>query len=495
VNTPLRRVSLVVMGLIVLLLGQATWVQVVKADEYKSNQYNQRVLLDEYSHQRGQISADGQVLASSIPTNDKLKYLRQYSNGPMYAPITGYYSQIYGSNGIERAEDSVLNGSDDKLFVRRISDVITGRTPAGGNVALTIDPKVQEAAYNAMTSKGYTGSVVAIRPQTGEILAMVSTPSYDPNPLASHDGAAQKAAWNALDPNSPDSPLIDRAISNTYPPGSTFKLVSTAAALDAGLVTPDTPVTAAPRITLPDGTTTLENYNGEACGSGATVPLSVAFAKSCNGPFAQLADQLGGDKLKAMATALGMENPSQTIPMPVAESDTGDLSDASALAQSGIGQRNVRMTPLQNAMITATIANGGVPVAPHLVSEIQGSDLSVVDTTSPDSGSRAFSSSTASTLTQLMIGSENGGTGSTSSGKIPGVQLASKTGTAEQGPTPKTSPPHTWYDVFGPVPDPQVAVSVIVEKGGNRGDDATGSSVAGPVGRAVVAAALQQGGR
>lgn len=293
-NTPLRRVSLVVMGLIVLLLGQATWVQVVKADEYKANPYNQRVLLDEYSHQRGQISANGQVLAASVPTNDRLKYLRQYSSGPMYAPITGYYSQVYGSNGIERAEDSVLNGTDDKLFVRRISDVITGRAPAGGNVALTIDPKVQQAAYDAMTSHGYTGSVVAIRPQTGEILAMVSTPSYDPNPLASHDGAAQKAAWNALNPDSPDSPLIDRAISNTYPPGSTFKLVSTAAALDAGMVTPDTPVTAAPRITLPDNTTTLENYNGEACGSGPTVPLSVAFAKSCNGPFAQLADQLGG---------------------------------------------------------------------------------------------------------------------------------------------------------------------------------------------------------
>jgi peptidoglycan glycosyltransferase len=495
VNTPLRRVSLVVMGLIVLLLGQATWVQVVKADDYKANPYNQRVLLDEYSRQRGQISAGGDVLAASVPTDDRLKYLRQYSSGPMYAPVTGYYSQVYGSTGVERAEDSVLNGTDDRLFVRRISDVITGRAPAGGNVALTIDPKVQQVAYDAMTSKGYTGSVVAIRPQTGEILALVSTPSYDPNPLASHDGQAQKAAWNALDPNGPDSPLIDRAISETYPPGSTFKLVSTAAALEANMITPDSPVTAAPRITLPDSVTTLENYNGEACGSGPTVPFSVAFAKSCNGPFAQLADQIGADRLRAQATAFGMENQNQTIPMPVAQSDVGPLADAAALAQSGIGQRDVQMTPLQNAMITATIANGGVPMQPHLVSQIQGQDLSVVDTTEPDRGSRAISSSTAATMTQLMIGSENGGTGSTSSGRIPGIQLASKTGTAEQGPTPKISPPHTWYDVFGPVPDPQVAVSVIVEKGGNRGDDATGSSVAGPVGRAVVAAALQQGGR
>jgi peptidoglycan glycosyltransferase len=492
VNTPLRRVSLVVMGLIVLLLGQATWVQVVKADDYKSNQYNQRVLLDEYSRQRGQISAGGDVLAASVPTNDRLKYLRQYSSGPTYAPITGYYSQVYGSTGVERAEDSVLNGTDDRLFVRRISDVITGRAPAGGNVALTIDPKVQQVAYDAMASKGYSGSVVAIRPQTGEILALVSTPSFDPNPLASHDGTAQKAAWNALDPNSPDSPLIDKAVSSTYPPGSTFKLVNTAAALEANAITPDSPVTAAPRITLPDSVTTLENYDGEACGSGPTVPFSVAFAKSCNAPFAQLADQIGADKLRAQAAAFGMENANLTVPMPVAESSVGELGDGAALAQSGIGQRDVRMTPLQNAMITSTIANGGVPMQPHLVSQIQGQDLSVVDTTEPDRGSRAISSSTAATLTQLMIGSENGGT---SGGKIPGVQLASKTGTAEWGPTPKTSPPHTWYDVFGPVPDPQVAVSVIVEKGGNRGDDATGSSVAGPVGRAVVAAALQQGGR
>jgi penicillin-binding protein A len=490
VNTPLRRVSLVVMGLIVLLLGQATWVQVVKADEYKANPYNSRVLLDEYNRQRGQISAGGEVLASSVPTDDRFKYLRQYSNGPMYSPVTGYYSQLYGTSGIERSMDSVLNGSDDRLFVRRISDVITGRSPAGGNVALTIDPKVQQVAYQAMASRGYEGSVVAIRPQTGEILALVSTPSYDPNPLASHNGQTQRDAWQSLDASSGDSPLVNRAISQRFPPGSTFKLVTTATALEANMITPDTPVTAEPRITLPDSTTTLENYDGERCGPGPTVPFSTAFTKSCNGPFAQLADQVGADRLRAQGTAFGMENPNLTIPMPVVESVLGDLADGASLAQSGIGQRDVAMTPLQNAMITATIANGGIPMQPHVVSQIQGQDLSVVDTTEPDRLSRAISGSTASTLTGLMIGSENGGN---SGGKIPGIQLASKTGTAEWGPTPKTSPPHTWYDVFGPVPNPQVAVSVIVEKGGNRGDDATGSSVAGPVGRAVVAAALQGG--
>lgn len=488
-NTPLRRVSLTVMALILLLLGQATWVQVVKADEYKANSYNQRVLLDEYSRQRGQISAGGEVLAQSVATTDRLRYLRKYNDGPMYAPITGYYSQIYGTGGMERAMNSVLNGSDDKLFVRRISDTLTGREPAGGNVVLSIDPKLQRTAFDAMNSRGYRGSVVALRPQTGEILAMVSTPSWDPNPLASHDGQVQQGAWRQL--NNADPPVLaNRAIAQTYPPGSTFKLVNTAAALEANMITPQTPVTAAPRITLPDSTTTLENYDGKPCGPGGTVPFATAFAKSCNGPFAQLADQIGADRLRSMSQALGFSNPNLAVPMPVAASEVGPLPDGAALAQSGIGQRDVRMTPLQNAQVTATIANGGIPMAPHTVAQIQGQNLSTVDATEPDRLARAFSSSTADTLTQLMIGAENN---ASSTGKIPGVQLASKTGTAEQGANPKTDPPHTWYDAFGPVPNPTIAVSVIVERGGDRGDDATGSSVAAPVGRAVIAAALQGG--
>jgi peptidoglycan glycosyltransferase len=489
VNTPLRRVSLAVMVLILLLLGQATWIQVVRADELRADPRNARVLLDEYSRQRGQISAGGEVLAQSVQSpdpGDRLRYLRQYTDGPLYAPVTGYYSQIYGAGGMERAMDSVLSGTDDRLFVRRISDAITGRDPAGGNVVLSIDPRLQRTAYEAMTSRGYQGSVVAIRPQTGEILAMVSTPSYDPNPLASHSGTVQQDAWNRLIDADPPR-LTNRAINETYPPGSTFKLVNTAAALEAGLIAPDTPVTAAPRITLPDSTTTLENYDGNPCGPGPTVPFSTAFAKSCNAPFAQLAVRVGADRLRGMAQAMGFGNPGLTVPMPVEKSVVGELADGASLAQSGIGQRDVRLTPLENAMITATIANGGVPMSPHTVSQIQGQDLSTVDTTEPDRLARAFSPSTANTLTQLMIGSENNGNGQ---GRIPGVQLASKTGTAEWGSSPKTNPPHTWYDAFGPVPNPQIAVSVIVERGGNRGEEATGSSVAAPIGRAVIAAAL-----
>ena len=491
-NTPLRRVSLAVMVLILLLLGQATWIQVVKADEYRADPRNARVLLDEYARQRGQISAGGEVLAQSVQSpdpGDRLRYLRQYTDGPLYAPVTGYYSQIYGAGGMERAMDPVLNGTDDRLFVRRISDAVTGRDPAGGNVVLSIDPRVQRAAFEAMTSRGYQGSVVAIRPQTGEIVAMVSTPSYDPNPLASHSGTTQQNAWNALTEDDPPT-LTNRATSETYPPGSTFKIVTTAAALEAGAISPDAPVTAAPRITLPDSTTTLENYDGKPCGPGGTVPFATAFAKSCNGPFAQLGAQIGGDRLRAMATSLGFENPGLTVPMPVQASRLGDMADGASTAQSAIGQRDVRLTPLQNAQITATVANGGVPMTPSTVAQIQGQDLSTVESTEPDRLARAFSQSTADTLTQLMIGSENNGSGQ---GRIPGVQIASKTGTAEWGADPKTNPPHTWYDAFGPVPNPQIAVSVIVERGGNRGEEATGGSVASPIGRAVIAAALGSG--
>ncbi|HEX8866990.1 MAG TPA: penicillin-binding transpeptidase domain-containing protein, partial [Lentzea sp.] len=191
-NTPLRRVGMAMMVMIVLLLGNATWVQVINADEWRKNPYNRRVLLDEYARKRGLITvADGTVIADVKETADRLRYLRTYTAGPAYAQVTGYLSVTYGTSGIERAENDLLNGSDDRLFARRVSALITGRDPVGGNVQLTLDSKVQQVAYDQLTAKGFTGSVVAIKPSTGEILAMVSTPSYDPNRLASHDGDEQ----------------------------------------------------------------------------------------------------------------------------------------------------------------------------------------------------------------------------------------------------------------------------------------------------------------
>ena len=278
--------------MIMLLMANLTYVQVVKASDYREDPRNKRVLLAEYSRKRGQISADGKVLASSVETDDRLRYQRQYPEGPVFAPVTGYYSADFSSGGMERAADSVLNGSDDRLFGRRLSDLITGRDPSGGNVVLTIDPDVQQTAYDQLENKGYTGSVVALRPQTGEILAMASTPSFDPNPLASHSSEEQKDAWTKITEADPPQ-LTNRAIQETYPPGSTFKLIDTAAALASGRFTPDSQLTAASSITLENTSTNLENFNGNSCGTEATASLRDALQRACHTAFAHQAADLG----------------------------------------------------------------------------------------------------------------------------------------------------------------------------------------------------------
>ncbi len=493
-NTPLRKVAMAVMFMVVALLANATYVQVIKADDLRTDPRNSRVLIDEYSRQRGQISASGQVLAVSVPTDSRYKYLRTYPAAPeqpmsplAYAPVTGFYSMQYGSTGLERTEDEVLNGSDNRLFGRRFFDLVSGRDPRGGNVVTTIDPVMQQVAYDELTAKGYTGSVVAIEPSTGRILAMVSTPSYDPNRLSGHDGAATSQAWEELNAD-PDKPMLNRAISQTYPPGSTFKVVVTAAALAAG-TTPEDQFTAAHNITLPDTATTLENYGGATCGGGPTASLREAFARSCNTAFVEMGIETGKEALAEQAEALGVGE-SVEIPVPVAASTIGPIPDGAALGQSSIGQRDVALTPLQNAVIAATIANGGVRMQPHLVSQLQSPDLSVLAETSPVSAGQAMSPQVAATLTDLMIGSENFSGGE---GKIPGVQIASKTGTAEHGDDPRNTPPHTWYIAFAPAQQPTVAVAVIVEDGGDRALAATGGSVAAPIGRAVIAAGMQRG--
>jgi peptidoglycan glycosyltransferase len=487
-NTPLRRVGIAMMVMILLLMGNATYVQVIKAEDYRKDPNNQqRVLLNEYSRERGQIIAsDGSLIAAVQSTTDKIKFLRTYSNGPVYAPVTGYYSLIFGSGGVERVEDDLLNGSDDRLFARRLSDVITGRDPKGASIQLTVDPKVQQAAYDEMTNRGFTGSVVALNPQTGAILGMVSTPSYDPNRLASHDGDEQQAAWDEYTAEGDAQPTLNRAVKATYPPGSTWKVVVSAAALEDGK-SKDTPLPAAGSITLPGTNTQLPNFNETPCGGGQTATMEEALAKSCNTAFAQLAGDLGEAKLTKQAEKFGMNDKNLTMPLSVAQSTYGPAPDKAALFQSGIGQRIVDMTPLENAVIAATIANGGVRMKPHLVQKLIAPDLDVIEETKPDEVEDAVSTATANTLRDMMLKSE---TNTGGEGRLSGVNIASKTGTAEHGVDPAAVPPHAWYIAFAPAEKPTIAVAVIVENGGDRGLGATGGKVAAPVGRAVIGAYL-----
>lgn len=485
-NKPLRRVALAMMAMVVLLMANATYVQVIRADELRHHPGNSRTLYDEYSRPRGQIIADGQSLATSVETQDQLKYLRTYRMGPAFAPATGYYSYVYGSNGVERAKNDMLNGSDDSLAFTRLSDMITGRQPQGGNVELTIKPAMQQVAYDELVSKGYQGSVVALDPKTGAILTMVNAPSYDPNLLAGHNDKDQTKNWNQLGAT-PGNPMTNRAVSEIYPPGSTFKLITAASALQNGY-DENTQVTAAPQITLPGTNTVLPNYNNNPCGDGATAPLSEAIARSCNTAFAEVAGKLGPDKLRQTAAGFGYGK-DLTVPMQVAKSDVGPMKDAPSLYQSGIGQRDVRVTPMQNAMTVAAIANDGTLMKPELVKGTKAPDMSVLDEMQPEKLNQAVSPEVAHKLRDMMLGSEEHTKGT---GKIQGVNIASKTGTAQHGDA--ADKPHGWYVAFAPAEDPKIAIAVIVENGGDEGAEATGGSLAAPIGRDVIRAGLQGGG-
>jgi peptidoglycan glycosyltransferase len=489
-NASLRRISVTVMAMIVLLLLNATLTQVFTADGLRADPRNQRVLLDEYSRQRGQITAGGQLLSYSVSTDSRFRFLRVYPNGAVYAPVTGFYSLRYSSSGLERAEDALLNGSDSRLFGRRLADFFTGRDPRGGNVDTTINPRVQQAAWDGMQqgcNGPCKGAVVALEPSTGKVLALVSSPSYDPNLLASHNADGQSQTWQRLRDDS-SSPLTNRAISETYPPGSTFKLITTAAALQSG-ATEDEQLTSAPAIRLPDSTATLENYGGAPCTGAETVSLREAFARSCNTAFVELGTRTGSDALRSAAQSFGLDVPPDPLPLQVAESTVGPIPDAAALGMSSIGQKDVVLTPLENALIAATIANAGVTMQPYLVDSLEGPDLANISTTAPHEQRRAVSPQVAAKLTELMVGAEQV---TQQKGAIPGVQIASKTGTAEHGTDPRNTPPHAWYIAFAPAQTPKVAVAVLVEDGADR-LSATGGALAAPIGRAVIEAALQGG--
>ncbi|NMO02625.1 penicillin-binding protein 2 [Gordonia sp. TBRC 11910] len=497
-NKQIQRLAMVVVVMAVILIGNATYVQVFKADTLKNDSRNSRVLIDEYSRQRGLITAGSMVIANSVATNDRFKFLRVYPNrsAAAFAPVTGYFSYQFASERIEKNQDPILNGSDDRLFGQRFLDMFSGRDPRGGNVVTTINPKLQQVAYNALRNGcdgGCRGSVVAIEPSTGRILALASAPSYDPNMLASHDQNVRESAWTRWN-NSNDQPMLNRAIDQRYPPGSTFKVVTTAAALRAGIHT-DIRLTASPTLQLPDSPEPMTNYAGETCpdSSGGTVSLTQAFQYSCNTAFADLTIHKMSNATSAlidMATKFGMNQSQPGIPIPVrATSQTGDIPGLATLGQASIGQASVVMSPLQNAIIAATVANGGVRMQPYLVEKLQAPDLRTLYTTQPTTINEPITSTEAATLTQLMIDSEQHTAGS--GGSIP---IASKTGTAEhcEAASCAGQTPYSWYIAFGPSANAKIAVAVIVENG-QLGNASTGGAIAAPIGRAVINALVGGG--
>ena len=488
-NAPLRRVAAACLVLFGLLLVNVNYVQVVKAEDYRNDNRNFRGLLRSYAHERGPIvlstggGASAVALDKATPT-EQLKFLRTYPGGTAFAHVTGFASLVYGRTGIEQAQNDVLSGESDNLFVRRLSDYVTGRKPEGGRVVLTLQQAAQRAAYNAL--QGKRGAVVALDPRTGAILAMVSTPSFDPARLSSHNEKSIRDYYRRLQ-DDPADPMLNRAVSQTYPPGSTFKVVTSAAALSSGKLTPGTRIPAPRELDLPQTNRNLKNFGGESCSDDKTTTLADALRISCNTAFGQLGMTLGGDALREQAEKFGLGDGGLRVPLRVARSAFPDELSPPQEAQSAIGQYEVRTTPLQMAMVAAGVANGGEIMTPYLVREVQAPDLSTLSQTRPELYKRAVSQDVADQLTAMM--QQVVANGTARSAQIPGVAVAGKTGTAQHA---EGQAPHAWFIAFAPARDPQVAIAVLVEEGGSAGSEATGGRVAAPIARDVMRAVLGQ---
>ncbi|MGC1211348.1 MAG: penicillin-binding transpeptidase domain-containing protein [Micromonospora sp.] len=495
-NAPLRRVGVVVMILFGLLFANLNWIQAYKADEYRNSDYNGRVQVAEYERKRGNIEAGGTALATSKATSGKLKFLRTYPEGAMYAHVLGYKGVNLADTGIEKTENDFLAGTSDQLFANRLKDMFTGDKTGGGNVLLTISKRAQETAYKQLQDNqvGATkGAAIAIDPRTGAVQALVSMPSFDPNPLTSHDTNEAAAAYNKLDKD-PAGPLKNRALSETLPPGSTFKVIVSAAALENGLTTA-TRIPAGQSWTPPTSGQPIRNAADSICPQDQ-VTLIQALTESCNTGFAQLGVRLGADKIKEKARQFGFEQEDLTVGqlgeggLSVAASRTGDMeapggaTDPAALAQSSIGQRDVRMTPLQGALIAGAVANGGAQMRPYLVKQLLAPDRTTsYYTAEPRELRRPVSGQVAGDLKDMMVSVVENGTGK--SARIDGYTVGGKTGTAQSGPD---TPDHGWF--IGFVIDKNgnaiSAVCVELERAGSGGSHEA-ARIAGKIMAAVVA--------
>ncbi|UBQ02613.1 peptidoglycan D,D-transpeptidase FtsI family protein [Curtobacterium sp. TXMA1] len=483
-NRQLRGVSTVIVLMFVALFVSTTSIQFFAADSLRADSRNSRTILDSYSTKRGAILVDGSPIAESTPSDDQYQYQRKYTNGALYSAVTGYFTIGQGNTGIESAENAVLSGNSDASFFQNLNAILTGQDVQGDNVNLTIDPAVQQAAYDALGEN--SGAVVAIQPSTGKILAMVSKPAYDPNALTSHDTAQVKQQYDALLQQTP-TPLQNRAIGgDLYTPGSVFKLVVASAALKDGKYTLDSEFPNPSRLQLPGTSTYISNAEGGSCGGGETVQLRTAIQYSCNIPFAELGQKLGYDTIKSVADEYGFGDAIE-VPMRATASQYPEVDSTAQLMLSAFGQASVRVSPLQMAMVSAGIANGGKVMQPSLVDSITTSDLKTVESFSPKQYSDPLSGSEAADLTEAMQSVVSGGTGTNA--KIDGVDVAGKTGTAEGG----TGDPYTlWFTGFAPAKDPEVAVAVVVGNGGGLGQSGVGNTVAAPVAKKVMEAVLNK---
>ncbi|MBA2427554.1 MAG: penicillin-binding protein 2 [Actinobacteria bacterium] len=480
----IRRVGI---GLVVAFLAvflQLNYVQIIAAERIAGNNANVRSLLQEYAIKRGDIvTVDGQRVAFSQPTGGRLRHRRIYPGGELYGHITGFYSILYGTTRVEDSFNDQLLGTSGVITMQDIQDRFLGSGEKGDDVRLTVHSQLQETARAALGAN--EGAVVALDPRSGDIKAMWSNPSYDPTPLASHEGDAAKEYYNSLDPKSQDSPLVPRSTLRSYPPGSTFKIVTAAAALESGRYTPTSVFPDPQALDLPQTTDDLTNFTNTACTSAGQIDLATAITISCDTTFADLGLKIY-PQLTETSEGFGFNEP---IPFDIASepSNFPEVPDDQLplRAFAGIGQGDVAATPLQMALVAAAVANDGDVPRPRLVREVISPSGGIVDRFPPETIGSPMSPETADQLTDMMVSVVADPEGTGTAAALGDVAVAGKTGTAQ---TVEGANPHTWFICFAPADDPQIAVAVIVENGGTFGSEATGGAVAAPIARQVMEA-------
>ncbi|MCL7423968.1 penicillin-binding protein 2 [Streptomyces sp. YS415] len=481
-NKTIRRASVFTLLMVLALLARATWVQFYEGQALADDTDNRRNAIETYAAPLGNIIVAGEAITGSERAKGSdLAYRRTYTDGELYAAVTGYASQAYAPTQLEGIYQDVLNGTDSRL--RTVLDTVTDKRAEPGNLITTIDPEVQRAAYDALGDK--KGAAVALDPATGRILAVASTPSYDPSSLT--DANTAGAAWKKLTEDA-DKPLTNRALRRPVAPGSTFKLVVAAAALEDGLYSSVDERTDSPDpYTLPGTVTVLENENKSAPCENATIRVALQY--SCNNVFANMAHDLGQDKVRAMAEKFGFNDAEQDVPVRAYASVYPSGMDEAQTALTGIGQFDVTATPLQIAMVSAAIANGGKLVSPHMVSQVTdgGGDVLQDYGSDPDS-EEIVSASTAEQLRSAMETVVSEGTGSNA--QISGATVGGKTGTAQHGEN-NSEIPYAWFTSYATDGDRQVAVAVLVEQSDAARSEVSGNGLAAPVAKAMMQAALE----
>jgi penicillin-binding protein A len=485
VNRQIRRLGLFLVGLFLLMFAQLNYLQVLQADHLANHPGNSRNAVRDFGEPRGAIlTSDGRIIAESYrnpSTKSPYKYLRRYPQGGLYGHLTGYFSFTFGSTGLEREYNGVLVGRETALTFERMQDLLKSKVVTA-NVTTTLNDRLQKAARSAL--KGRRGSIVALDPRTGGILAMVSYPMYDPNRLTGSDFAATRAAFTELN-KTPGNPLLARAYRERYPPGSTFKAITAATGLTTTVVGMTSPIY--PQLkALPLRYTTrpLRNFGGSTCGGD----LVSVFRISCNTAFAQLGLDLGPERLAKGAADFGFN---KTPPLDLSPGAVTSFFPSveffnrndPQLAQSAIGQGEVTATPLEMALVAAGIANKGVIMRPHLKQEVRDSEGVLVEPENKDVWLKAMTPEVAEQVTTMMKEVVNRGTGTRAA--ISGVQVAAKTGTAQTG----RDTAHAWTIAFAPADNPTVAVAVILE---NQPEvsSATGGRRAAPLAKEVIELAL-----